>query len=394
MKKLLLWTLIVISALGMLLPGVSEAKVPELNLSVKPMPDSLALAFTRSMGIGWCLGNTFDATGGSWIKNEMDIETAWHRDKTTEAMIEAVHSAGFDTIRIPVSWHDHVDADFNITPAWLDRVQEVVNWAYERGMYVIINIHHDCEKAYYYPDEAHLENSTRYVTAIWTQVGERFKDYDEHIIFENLNEPRLKDTQFEWNSDAGVPEVAKSMECINSLNQTFVDTVRAQGGVNASRYLMVSGYDAAVEGVLNDVFALPEDSAQDRLIISTHAYAPYDFCLQLMKDGGRDVWSIDSNSDKALVAQPLEALYQRYIVNGIPVVMGEFANMQKGNNLPSRVEHAAFYTASASIRGIPCVWWDNNAFSGGGELLGIFRRSTLKWEYPEILEALMKYKLS
>ena len=159
MKKLLLGVLCLIIALSMGVPAENDIRIPELNLTAKSVPENEALAFTRALGLGWNLGNTFDATGGSWIRNEMDIETAWHGERTTEALIQALKDAGFDSIRIPVSWNDHVDKDFNISKPWLDRVQKVVDWAYSRDMYVIINIHHDCDRKYYYPSEACLDNS-------------------------------------------------------------------------------------------------------------------------------------------------------------------------------------------------------------------------------------------
>ncbi|MBQ6646209.1 MAG: glycoside hydrolase family 5 protein [Clostridia bacterium] len=394
MKKLLLGVLCLIIALSMGVPAENDIRIPELNLTAKSVPENEALAFTRALGLGWNLGNTFDATGGSWIRNEMDIETAWHGERTTEALIQALKDAGFDSIRIPVSWNDHVDKDFNISKPWLDRVQKVVDWAYSRDMYVIINIHHDCDRKYYYPSEACLDNSLSYVTAIWTQLGERFKDYGERLIFENLNEPRLKDTPYEWRSDPSIPQVTASMQCINVLNQTFVDTVRAAGGNNESRYLMVSGYDAAVGGVTCDNFVLPKDSADNKLIISTHAYSPYDFALQPPTEAGsRSTWSILETKDKSELALMMNSLYDKFVSKGIPVVMGEFGSRKKGDNLSSRVEHAAFYVAVAASRGIPCFWWDNNAFSGNGELFGLIRRGQLKWEYPQIVEAMTKYKI-
>ena len=395
MKRTSLIVLCLLLALSLGAPAESDLTVPSLNYTRKAgIPETEAFEFTKSLGVGWNLGNTFDATGGSWIKNEMDIETAWQGDKTTEKLIEAIHAAGFDTIRIPVSWHDHVDADFNISTPWLYRVQEVVNWAYSRGMHVIINIHHDCEKAYYYPTKDCLENSTRYVAAIWTQVGERFKDYDDRLIFENLNEPRLKDTQYEWNADENIPAVAEAMDCINLLNQTFVDTVRAAGGNNASRYLMVSGYDAGIGGVTASRFVLPADSAENKLLLSTHAYSPYDFALQNPRESGsRSTWSVNDPNDRQELAVMMEGLYNRFIVNGIPVVMGEFGSRAKGDNAQARVEHAAFYVAIAAARGIPCIWWDNNSFKGNGENFGIIHRSTLRWQYPELVEALVTYKM-
>ncbi len=394
MKRRIFGALCLVIALCMGVPAENDVRIPDLNFTPKAVPESEALLFTRSMGAGWNLGNTFDATGGSWIRNEMDIETAWQNDKTTEALVETVYQAGFDTLRIPVSWHDHMDAEFNLSDRWLDRVQEVVDWAYNRGMHVIINIHHDCDRKYYYPTKDCLENSTRYVAAVWTQVSERFRDYDERLIFENLNEPRLKDTPYEWTADQNIPEVAEAMECINALNQTFVDTVRAMGGSNANRYLMVSGYDASAEGVSSSKFVLPADSAEDRLILSTHAYSPYDFALQSPKESGsRSTWSVENTNDKQELAWLMESLYQRFVSKGIPVVMGEFGSRAKGDNIASRVEHAAFYVAVAAARGIPCIWWDNNAFKGSGENFGLIRRGSLQWEYPEIVEAIIQYKL-
>ena len=394
MKRLLLGALCFMIALMTGMLAETDVSIPSLNFTPKAVPETDAFVFTRSIGLGWNLGNTFDATGGSWIRNEMDIETAWQKDKTAEALIDALCDAGFDTLRIPVSWHDHVNAAFSISEQWLDRVKEVVDWAYSRGMHVIVNIHHDCDKKYYYPSRDCLENSIAYVTAIWMQVSRRFKDYDERLIFENLNEPRLKDTAYEWNSDERVPEVADAMECINMLNQIFVDTVRASGGCNADRYLMVSGYDASIQGATSARFVLPADSAENRLIISTHAYAPYSFALQASSESGsRSVWSVENAADRQELALTLEELYQKFITKGIPVVMGEFGSRDKGGNLASRVDHAAFYVALCTARGIPCIWWDNNSFKGSGENFGLIRRSALKWEYPEIIQAMITYKL-
>ena len=394
MKKILALVLCLALCFGLCACADGDVQIPALTLQPKAVPDSPALAFTRAMGIGWNLGNTFDATGGSWIKDELDIETAWHGVKTTEALIEAIHSAGFDTLRVPVSWHDHVDADFNISARWLDRVQEVITWAYSRGMYVIVNIHHDCEKAYYYPTYDCLDNSTAYVRAIWTQLAARFQDYDEHLIFENLNEPRLKGTEFEWSSNYSRPEVAEAVDCINRLNQVMVDAVRQGGGCNETRYIMLSGYTASPSGALTEGFKLPDDTLENHLIISTHAYTPYEFALQDPKSQGSTAkWSHEDFNSTFPISSTMESLYKRYVSQGIPVVMGEFGSRAKGDNLSARVDHAAYYVLSAAIRGIPCVWWDNNAVKGNGELFGLINRRNCQWIYPEIRDAMLQYKL-
>lgn len=155
--------------------------------------------FLQNMGAGWILGNSLDATGTG-----LGSETSWGNPKTTKEMIDAVHDAGFNTIRIPVSWGKHTSgSDYTIDSAWMARVKEVVNYAYEDGMYVILNIHHDNSSAkdktiYYYPDSKHKEASLKFLTSVWSQISEEFKDYNDHLIFETLNEPRLVGTNDEW----------------------------------------------------------------------------------------------------------------------------------------------------------------------------------------------------
>ncbi len=369
-------------------------KVPDLSLKEKDAPENEALAFTRAMGAGWNLGNTFDVNDASWLRNEMAYETAWQPDKTTEKLIRAIHEAGFDTIRIPVSWHNHVDGNFIISKPWLDRVTEVVDWAYSCGMYVIINLHHDCGKAFYYPSKACLESSQKYIAMLWAQLAAHFRDYDEHLIFENMNEPRLKDTAYEWSGDFSIREVAEAAECINALNQTMVSTVRASGGNNAKRYLMLSGYAASIEGAATDLFRLPRDSAKNRLIVSVHAYTPYSFALQGMNEAGAvDHWSHTEYASISSIVNSFERLYKKYITQGIPVVMGEFGSVRKGDNLSSRVDHAAYCVYAAAIRHIPAVWWDNNNQSGTGEQFCLIDRKTCRWVYPEIRDAIIRYRL-
>ena len=179
----------------------------------------------------------------------------------------------------------------------------------------------------------------------------------------------------------------QAAECINRLNQIFVDTVRASGGHNADRYLMVPGYDAAPGGVLNDVFVLPRDTAENRIIVSAHAYTPYAFALQ---EGGKQDFDSAYPSDTQEIIGFMNALYDRYITQGIPVVIGEFGARDKGGNLQARVDWLSFYAAQARSRGITCCWWDNNCFSGNGERFGLFDRTAARCAVPELLEAFMK----
>ncbi len=365
----------------------SAVTVPDLTIVRRTIPENEAMAFMKKMGMGWNLGNTFDAEKGDWNRNadEMTVETSWGNPKTTEAMIEALQNAGFSTIRIPVSWHDHVSGpDHEISEKWLNRVQEVVDWAYNRGMYVIINIHHDAAQVL--PVSSHYEESAHYVECIWRQLAARFKDYDEHLIMEAMNEPRLINTLYEWNFNPTAPDCVDAAKCLNKLNQLFVDTVRATGGNNASRYLMVPAYGAAPGNATRDSFVIPTDSADNKIIVSTHAYTPYNFALN--QNGGN---TFGTQSQKQEIVSFMNTLYNRFIVNGIPVVIGEYGAMVKGDNLQDRVDWTSFYVATASARNMPCVWWDNGAFSGNGERFGLLDRKSLTFPHQPIVDAITRY---
>lgn len=365
------------------IPNVSYIKQYEI-------PDNAAMGFVKKMGIGWNLGNTFDANDDNWgSRDEMQMEKAWVGVYTTREMIQAVHTAGFNTLRLPVSWHNHVDKEtFIISEKWLDRVQEVVDYAIDDGMYVILNTHHDVYPEFYYPSGEHYETAAKYIETIWTQLSERFGGYSDHLIFESMNEPRLKGHEFEWWLNADSKDCLDAADCINRLNQLFVDTVRASGGNNAERYLMVPGYAASADGALTDLYKLPVDTADNKIIVSVHAYTPYAFALDA---GGDDTFELTNPTQTGEIIRFVSNLYKKFVINGIPVVIGEYGARAKNDNLQSRVNFAAFYVCVASSRNIPCVWWDNHAFKGNGELFGIFDRRTCEFRYPEIVEALMKY---
>ena len=366
----------------------AAAIVPELTITQRPIPENEAMDYLKSMGVGWNLGNTFDAEKADWNRNadEMTVETSWGAPKTTEQVMIALKEAGFSTVRIPVSWHDHVDADFNISERWLARVQEVVDWAIDQDLHVILNIHHD--EYQFYPSSERYDESARYISAIWSQLALRFRDYDDRLIFEAMNEPRLKDTGYEWYLDPVSPACQDAEDCLNRLNQLFVDTVRASGGNNADRYLMVPAYDAAPGNAARDTFLLPQDTADNRIIVSIHAYTPYDFALNKK---GTTSFTLNNNAMKNEIVTFMNSVYNRFILQGVPVVIGEFGAMTKGNNLQARVDWTAFYVATASARNLPCVWWDNAAFSGDGEIFGILNRRTGEFVFPEIVDAIITY---
>ena len=176
---------------------------------------------------------------------------------------------------------------------------------------------------------------------------------------------------------------------ISRLNQVFVETVRAAGGRNADRYLMLPGYDASADGALSPYYVLPEDSVPDHLIVSVHAYTPYDFALNLK---GTSSFSASRRQDQNAVTSFMDKLYRHFVAKGVPVVIGEYGALNK-KNLQDRVDFFAWYVANASARSMPCLVWDNNAFTGNGELFGFLKRQTLTWPFPEIIEAIQTHAL-
>ena len=383
-------------------PGfsVESGNIPEITIEAKQIPDKECFQFVKDMKTGWNLGNTLEAySQGKMYGDDTSSEESWGNPVTTREMIDTLKNAGFRTVRIPVTWHNHVTDDGNgpvISEAWLDRVQEVVDYAYDNGMYVILNTHHDNTaniegEGGYYPDTAHAEESDRYIKGIWTQVAERFKDYDEHLIFESLNEPRLVGTNYEWNFNAGVAECKDAAESINRLNQLFVDTVRATGGNNVERYLMMPGYDASLAGAITDLYQLPNDIVSDKLIVSVHAYTPYNFALRPESESeATDYFSWEDPQSVYEIDDLMNSLYNKFVSKGIPVVIGEYGAMNRDNNTQDRVDYYAYYTAAARANGITCCVWDNGSFTDG-EIFGILRRRVNKWFFEETVEAMMKY---
>lgn len=363
--------------------------IPIFDFEKKTIPDNKALSFVKDMKIGWNLGNTFDAIDCKWLTDELDYESGWCGIKTSEEMIRTVKEAGFNAVRIPVSWHNHVSGDdYIISEAWLGRVQQVVDYAIGNGMYVIINIHHDMSNKYVYTSSEHEKQSSSYVKHIWSQVAKRFADYDEHLIFESLNEPRMVGSKYEWWLDANDKSCKDAVASLNAINQVFVDTVRASGGNNKERYLLTPGYGASYGGALDPGFKLPTDKVNDKLIVSVHAYTPYNFALQ--DPGGTNRFDPKKAESVREIDYFMDELYNKFVSAGIPVLIGEFGARNKKDNLKDRIDYSAYYTAAAKARGITCFWWDNNAFTGDGELFGLFDRASLTWPYPEIVEALMK----
>lgn len=386
-----------------------EITIPDSGVEdFNPTVSSVEMA--KNMIIGWNLGNTLDADGDWTDKNGVfhsdlkgvETETGWGMPLTTEAMITAVKAAGFKTIRIPVSWHNHIEdeTNFKIDSEWMARVKDVVDWAYNKDMYVIINIHHDNLT------EANLSGncgfalskntgiqaqSEAYIRNVWTQIAIEFASYGERLIFEVLNEPRDVGGKVfgnEWNYSG-----KDALDIITAYEQVGINAIRAVKG-NKNRFIMVPGYVASgTNATMLDNYTLPTDSsASDKLILSTHAYSPYNFA---MANSDSTFGSDDQGSLDSIFAY----LKTNYTDKGIGVVMGE-ASASNKDNTTERVKWANYYFAKAKDAGIPVVLWDNdvadpdghegaNKNEFNGEHHGWLNRKSGTWYFPTIIQAMM-----
>lgn len=348
-----------------------------------------ALDFASNLMPGWNLGNTLDSISGS-----TSSETAWGNPKVTKEMFQAVKDAGFKSVRIPVSYVGQFDESYNIDSAWMSRVKEVVDMAVDCGLYVIVNIHHDGSTGI---NGKWLDVTAADQTKVqaqfkkaWEQISSTFKDYDEKLVFESMNEA-MEDGNY------GVP-AESTYTNINNLNQLFVDTVRASGGNNAQRYLLMPGYNTNIDQTTEGSgFALPKDSATEKLMVSVHYYDPYDFALNESKDvifrwgssikGQRASWG---NED--YVVEQFTKLKTTFIDKGIPVVIGEYGAIDKSSkderNTIYRGYYCEYLNKTAAEMGITTVYWDNGYAGNHG--FALFDRKTFKQLYPTIISSIVK----
>lgn len=346
----------------------------------------------REMSPGWNLGNTFDALGKG-----LESERAWGQPKTTREMIAGLAAGGIRTVRIPVSWAMHMDKKGKIDSKWMARVKEVVDWCLDEGLFVIVNCHHDnaesesMAKGYtgYYPSAKKKSVSIKFITAVWSEVAASFKDYDEHLIFETLNEPRLRGTNAEWWPPAdmgGNAKVREAQEVVNEMNQASVDTIRKAGGKNSTRYIMVPALRAGIYDAQGKSFVLPNDDAH-RILVSVHSYVPNDFAMASPGD------SKFTEAHERDIASLYAALEERFTSHGIGVVVGEYGATNK-DNLEDRVKWFKFITHEAAKRDMPMCLWDNGDYktasgpNGYSEKFGFYDRKNQSWYFPEILEVL------
>jgi endoglucanase len=335
--------------------------------------DSEATAFARRMGIGWNLGNTLEATGikGTSVR---EFETCWGNPITTKAMFDGIKAAGFKSVRIPVAWSNLIAADHTIDKNLMARVEEVASYALDNDLYVIINIHWD--GGWIKNFSADYDGTMVKYTALWSQIANRFRDHSDHLIFESMNEEGCFDDL--WNRWGGVPnQKEKAFEILNTVNQAFVDLVRASGGNNARRYLLIAGYATDISATVDPAFKMPRDPL-NHIMVSVHYYDPPTFTL-LEKDAewGKAAYTWGTREEVARVKADMLKVKQRFIDQGVPVVLGEFGCSSRKDPASVRKYLTTVCETAYSLGLVPMLW----------DVGEIYDRRACKLKRPELADA-------
>ncbi|WP_457421205.1 cellulase family glycosylhydrolase [Roseateles sp. P5_E7] len=340
------------------------------------MRDLTSVQLSQLMSPAWNVGNSLDASPN---------ETNWGNPLINQQLLNAVKAAGFKTIRLPVSWNQYADANGNISPTFMARVTEVVGYARNAGLYVVMNTHH--EGSWLIPTYAYQASANARLAKLWTQIANNFKTYDDYLLFAGTNEVMV-------SGDYG-PPTAEYQNVQNGFNQVFVDTVRATGGNNAKRHLVVQGFNTNIDSTYNG-FIKPADSATNRMFLEVHFYDPYHFAL----DGGSNIWQWGASAtnpavtetwaNEAYVDAQFQKLKTRFVDAGLPVLMGEYGAILKSEYDPAgtyRTAWTKYVTKSAFQHGIVPVWWDNGY--DANHQFGLFNRSTGAQYFPELIKAII-----
>ena len=323
-----------------------------------------ASQIVEEMGAGWNMGNSLESENN---------ETYWGNPTITKEMVNAIANQGYSTIRIPVRWDDNYSdpSTYTISSTYLDRVEEVVNYGLDAGLYVIINVHHnDLQNQISYDSSANQRIADE-LSAIWTQVGSRFKNYGDKLVFEVNNEPRCGE---DWNGNETL------YNAVNTTNEAARAAIRAAGGNNSTRLVMLPTYCASAASA--KVWGWKSLSSDNMIAVSIHAYKPWDFAYE---GNGHNDWR---DSDYSELKNIFDELNSAFVSKGIPVVIGEFGATDK-SNYSDRTKYAEIYATFAKQYGMSCIWWDNHATGYGGEHFGIFDRNSCTFIYPDIANAMI-----
>lgn len=362
MKKIFILSLVCVFLLATT-SGMAQGvgKIGDLNLR-----DMTALELTGHMGNGINLGNTMEAYGHRYTgihEPPSTYETLWGQPITTSEMIMEMKKAGFDSIRIPVAWTNTMDyrnGDYTISPAYLERVAEIVNYALDADMFVIINDHWDGGwwGMFGSASEQTRKDAMDVFTSMWTQVGTYFKDYPHQLIFEVANEElgtRLNETSIA--ADSGYLSERETYQVTNRINQKFVDLIRGLGGNNSDRFLLVAGYNTDIERTMDDRFVMPKDTAQNKLLLSVHYYTPWNYC-------GTDSvnnWGTEQEYD---IQNELLGKMTKFTDQGYGIIFGEYGVLPKsdGSLKKNIIDFLTNFHDNMELYGYVPMLWDTSSF--------------------------------
>lgn len=328
-----------------------------------------ALEVAELMGNGINLGNTMEAYGRASLGTDADpakYETCWGQPVTTQEMLDGMKAAGFDTLRLPVAWTNMMafeTGDYTIDSAYLDRVEEIVGYARNAGMYVIINDHWDGGwwGMFGSASEETRAQAMELYKSMWTQIGERFKNYSDYVIFESGNEElgfRLNDTDIA--KDSGSLSDADCYTVTNQINQAFVDTIRGIGGNNANRFLLIAGFGTDIKNTCDSKYKMPTDTVADKLLVSVHYYDPSGYCINT------SIGTWGTKQEYQTMNETL-AMMEKFTEQGYGVVIGEYGVLieQTGNELKENTQdYVQNFLNNCDLYGYCPVLWDcNNLYS-------------------------------
>ena len=357
----------------------------QVNLNANYVEESAAQA-VKNMGLGTNFGNCMDAVA-NWLnmdKNSVtEFEKAWGQEPTTKAMVDFLKKNDFNSVRIPVTWFQHMKKDGTVDEAWMNRVQEIVDYVIDNGMYCILNVHHDTgadpdDKSYTHWIKADVDNyntNKEKFESLWTQIATRFQNYDQHLVFEGYNE--MLDASNTWNA----PKNANSYKGLNGYAQSFVNAVRATGGNNATRNLIVNTYAAANgDEVLNNL-TIPTDKVDGHIAVEVHTYAPWDWFAT------KGAWDASCTNE---IKSMFTRLNNKFISKGIPCIIGEYGthgSKQVDKNSTdaqkkAAADQAADIVKQAKAYGVATFYW-MSIFEGTD-------RTVPQWTLPTVVEAMQK----
>ncbi len=349
--------------------------------SGEDMRDISTMELVRDMGIGINLGNTMESCG-DWIAQWGDgtvtsYETAWGSPVITKDIIQGYADEGFGVLRIPVGWSNLMGENYTISKDYIARVRQIVDWTIEADMYAIINIHYDSGWVNEFPEKK--SECMKRFTRFWEQISDSFEDYGDMLMFEAQNEELGWSSLYdEWNpNEAGK---RSSYALVNEINQRFVDTVRASGGNNTERHLLISGYNTSIERTCDPLFEMPYDPA-GKCAVSVHYYTPSVFCI-LEEDAswGKVQSSWGSDADYEELYRYLDMMKTNFIDKGIPVIIGEYGCPKKNKEPESVVRFISSVCEAAYERQMCPVLWDTTG--------GHYDRTSCKMTDPELQKLL------